>query len=130
VDSRPSRAATGVALAMSGGLVAAAVVALGAPDLGQAGELLGGAYPTVRSAIALLSVICYAAVLGVAIAVAVSATRRGSGRVRASTARAGLFALAGVILLVMSIASRIGEGERLCCGTGAHQVQEVISLAR
>jgi hypothetical protein len=116
---------------MGGILVAASVVTLGPPDFGLAGQFLNGAYPSMASAVAFLSLLCYAVVLGACVLAVIRGLRmvaagRGTGR----GARAIAFVLAGTILLGLSVASRLDTGGGMCCGGGSRQVQEAAALAR
>ena len=127
------RAASGAiaGIAMTVLVVAASVRTLGAPDLGLAGGFLEGSYPSVASAVALCSVICYAVVAVAATATIVEALRTGtavSGRGRSLRA-AGLI-VAGAALLAISLAARAQAGAGICCGGGPRQTQEAAALVR
>ncbi len=127
------RAASGAiaGIAMTVLVVAASVRTLGAPDLGLAGGFLEGSYPSVASAVALCSVICYAVVAVAATATIVEALRTGtavSGRGRSLRA-AGLI-VAGAALLAVSLAARAQAGAGICCGGGPRQIHEAATLVR
>ena len=118
-------------MATGGGLLAAAAVTLGWPDLRLAGQFLGGSYPSMASAVAFLSLLCYAVVLGSVAVVMVSALRTVvRGRVAGRNVRATACVVVGVVLLSLSVISRLDAGGGICCGGGARQVQEAVSLAR
>ncbi len=131
--AEPRRAVAGVmaGLAMGAVLLGASVITLGPPDLGLAGQFLSGSYPSTQSAVALLSLVCYAVVLA-AVAVAVfkglrmAAGRRGTSR----GIRAIALVLAGAVLLSLSVVNRVDTGSGICCGGGVQQVKEAASLAR
>jgi hypothetical protein len=118
-------------LAMTGVMVAASVLTLGIPNLSLAGQFLGGSYPTVASAVALCSLVCYVMVtLAVALALAGALRRRAGWWARGRTLRAVTLVAAGAVLLGLSVASRFETGAGICCGSGSQQIQEVASLAR
>jgi hypothetical protein len=118
-------------LAAGGVLLSASVITLGVPNLALAGGFLDGSYPSMQSAIAFLSLLCYV-VVGAAVAVAIlSGLRMASGgRGTSRGIRAIALVLAGVILLSLSVISRVDTGNGICCGGGAQQVREAESLAR
>lgn len=68
-----------IALILGGALLVASLLALGPPDVGLAGQFLSGSYPSMPTAVACLSLLCYAAVVSVA-AVAVIGGARTAGR--------------------------------------------------
>jgi hypothetical protein len=118
-------------LAMGGVLLAASVLTLGLPNVGLAGQFLSGAYPSMPSALAFLSLLCYAVVLGAVTVAVVRGLRMATGvRSAGRTARAIAFVLAGVILLSLSVVNRVDTGGGICCGGGAQQIQEAAALAR
>ena len=118
-------------LGVAGFLLAASVVTLGIPDFGKAGAFLSGAYPSVSSAIALLSLLCYAVVLAAVVLAVVRGLRLATaGRRTSRTVRSIVFVLAGMILLSLSIVNRVDPGGGICCGGGSQQVREAASLAR
>lgn len=119
-------------LAMSAVLVAAAVITLGRPDLGLAGQFLSGSYPTVESAVAIVSLVSYSVVAVVAIVAvtgAIRAAREDRPDVRRST-RAGMFLLAGIIVLGIGVSHRVTFRYTVCCGNTPQHVTEAASLAR
>lgn len=127
------RAASGVIaeLLVIALLVTASALTLGAPNLGLAVQLLGGAYPTVASAIALCSVICYAVVALAAATTLVRALRSGAGpRARGRSLRAAACIAVGAALLALSLTARAQVGGGICCAGGARQAQEAAALAR
>lgn len=99
-----------VQLMVTGLQVAAALVALGAPDIGQAGGFMTGAVPTVAGAIALLQILLWLMVLGAcglslrAIAGQPVAVRRPPGHLWA-----GAVLAAGVCLLLAGATRHIGD---------------------
>lgn len=112
-------------------VVAASVLTLGEPDLGLAGGFLEGSYPSVASAVALCSVICYAVVAVAATATIVEALRAATavpGRGR--SLRAAALIVAGAGLLAVSLAARAQAGAGICCGGGPRQTQEAAALVR
>jgi hypothetical protein len=114
-----------------GVLLAASLIALGLPDFGLAGQFLSGSYPSVASAVAFLSLLCYAVVLAavvMALAGALRLTAGGKGVSR--SVRDAALVLAGVILLSLSVVNRVDTGGGICCGGGAQQIREAASLAR
>ncbi len=116
---------------MAGVLISASALALGPPNLTLAGDFIGGAYPSMPSALAFLSLLCYTVALGGAgVAVAggmrMAIGRRNVGR----SARAVALVLAGVVLLGLSVVNRLDTGGGFCCGGGPQQVREAVSLAR
>jgi len=120
-----------IGLGVAALLVAASVLTLGMPNLGLAGQLLGGAYPTMASAVAVSSLICYAVVLLAALAVLAGALRRGAGGwVGGRGLRAVALILAGATLLSLSLVNRVDTGTGICCGGGSQQTQEAAALAR
>jgi len=120
-----------IALILGGALLVASLLALGPPDVGLAGQFLSGSYPSMPTAVACLSLLCYAAVVSAA-AVAVIGGARTAGRGRGSrrTIRGVAFILAGAVLLCLSVVNRIEGGSAICCGGGSPQAQEVSSLVR
>jgi len=120
------------AVALGAVLLGCSALTLGWPDLRLAGQFLGGAYPSMASAVAFLSLLCYAVALGAVAVVVVSALRTvGRGRaVRSRTVRATACVLVGVILLSISVVGRIDTARTICCGGGARHIQEAASLAR
>lgn len=112
-------------------LVGASLLTLGMPNLALAAEFLGGAYPSLGSALALLSAMFDFALLGAA-GVALTGTVRGGGRGRllSPSLRAAALVLAGAILLGLSVLQRVDAPGTFCCGGGQQQVREAASLAR
>ncbi len=112
-------------------LLAVSGLALGIPNLGVVAQFLGGGYPTVQSAIAISSILSYAAVL---VAAGVTMARALVTGAPAWKKRRGLrsatLVLFGAVLLALSLVSRIDGGAGFCCGGGAQQVREAVSLAR
>ena len=124
---------TGVLAGIGAGgvLLAASLIALGLPDFGLAGQFLSGSSPSVASAVAFLSLLCYAVVLAavvMALAGALRLTAGGKGVSR--SVRDAALVLAGVILLSLSVVNRVDTGGGICCGGGAQQIREAASLAR
>ncbi len=118
-------------LGMGAGLLVATVVALGLPNVGLATGLLSGAYPTVTSAVAFASLLCYVAVLGVLLLGGICLARSGPRwllPLRPSLAIA--FLVAGILLLGISVAGRLASGGQLCCGGSPAQIHEAVSLVR
>jgi hypothetical protein len=127
------RAASGAiaGIAMIVPVVAASVVTLGAPDLGLAGGFLEGSYPSVASAVALCSVICYAVVAVVATATLVEALRSGAAMPgRGRSLRAAALIVVGAVLLAVSLVARAQAGAGICCGGGPRQIHEAATLVR
>lgn len=118
-------------LLMTAILLGASVATLGRPDFGLAGQFLGGGFPTTESAIAVVSLICYAVVVIVAIAAVVGALRAAGEAQRSMrrSTRAAMFLLSGVIVLGVGVANRSTNHFAICCGSGAQQVQEAAQLA-
>ncbi len=112
-------------------LLAASAITLGVPNFGLAGQFLSGSYPSMQSAVALLSLLCYA-VVGTAVAVALFRGFRlaTGGRGTSRGIRAIALVLAGVVLLSLSVFNRVDTGSGICCGGGVQQVREAESLAR
>ncbi len=131
--AEPRRPVAGVigGLSTGGALLGAAVITLGSPNLGLAAQFLSGSYPSTRSAVAFLSMVCYAAVLA-AVAVAVFDGLRmfTGGRGTNRGIRALALVLAGAVLLSLSVVNRVDTGSGICCGGGVQQVKEAASLAR
>jgi hypothetical protein len=118
-------------LVMSAGLLLATVFTLGLPDLGLAGGLLSGAYPTLASAVALASLICYLALLTVLVLSVTQVVRTGlAGLLAIRPALALAFLIAGAVLLSLSVAGRLDGGGNLCCGASPQLVHEATSLVR
>ena len=118
-------------LGMGGVLLVTSVIALGPPDLGAAGQFLSGSYPSMASALAFLSLLCYGVVLTAVTVALVRALRTAAGgRGISRGVRAIALVLAGVILLSLSVVNRVDTGGGICCGGGAQQIQEAASLAR
>ena len=112
-------------------LVAASVITLGAPDPALAGQFLTGSYPTMASAIALCSLICYGCVALTLLVVLIAALQPEAGWWRRGRAlRAAALVLVGAVLLGLSLAGRAETGGGICCGGGQQQIQEAASLAR
>jgi hypothetical protein len=117
--------------AVSALLVAASALTLGLPHLTMAGDFLSGSFPTMASAVAFLSLLCYTVVLGAVAVVVVGGMQMAArGRRVGPTTRASALVLAGVVLLGLSLANRAAGGGTFCCGGGAQQVREVVALAR
>lgn len=118
-------------LGTGGVLLITSVIVLGPPNLGAAGQFLSDSYPSMRSALAFLSLLCYGVVLA-ALAVAVVRALRtaAGGRGISRGVRAFALVLAGVILLSLSVVNRVDTGGGICCGGGAQQIREAASLAR
>lgn len=118
-------------LGMGAGLLVATTLALGLPDLRLAGGLLAGGYPTLTSAVAFVSLLCYIAVFAVLLVAGAWAVR--SGRGWPLPLRPGLavaFLVVGAVLLGLSVAGRLGGGGQLCCGGSPAQLHEAVSLVR
>jgi hypothetical protein len=112
-------------------LLAASVIALGLPNLGLAGQFLSGSYPSVASAVAFLSLLCFAVVLAaVAMALAGALRLAAGGEGVSRSVRDAALVIAGVILLSLSVVNRVDTGGGICCGGGAQQIREAASLAR
>lgn len=127
------RAVAGVmaGLATGGLLLGASVITLGLPNLGLAGQFLSGSYPSTQSAVAFLSLVCYAVVLAaVAVAVVRGLRMAAGGRSTSRGIRAIALVLAGAVLLSLSVVNRVDTGSGICCGGGVQQVKEAASLAR
>jgi hypothetical protein len=127
------RAVPGViaGLATSGVLLAASVITLGVPNFGLAGQFVSGSYPSMQSAVAFLSLLCYAVVFAaVAVAVVRGLRMAAGGRGTSRGIRAIALVLAGVVLLSLSVVNRVDTGSGICCGGGVQQVREAASLAR
>ena len=119
-------------LAMTAVLVVAAVLTLGRPDLGLAGQFLGGSFPTTEGAVAVVSLVCYAVVLGVAVVAVIQAVRA-AGESQASmrrSSRAAMFLLSGIIVLGIGISHRVTFQYSTCCGGTPANLQEAAALAR
>lgn len=116
---------------IAGMLLVAAIVTLGKPDFGLAGQFLSGIYPSEDAAVALISIICYALVFGiVAIAVFQGFRSVSEGQlVHQRSARALLFFLAGMVVLGLGTANRIAYKYAICCGGAPQYVQEAQNLA-
>jgi len=131
VDRRRLGANSLIGLLMGGVLAAASLVTLGTPNIGLAVQFLSGSYPSMPSAIAFLSLLCYAAVLGVvAVAVIGGARATRGGRRSGRATRAVAVLLAGALLLCWSVVNRVEGGGAICCGGGSQQVQEASALVR
>jgi hypothetical protein len=112
-------------------LLAASALTLGLPNLNLAGQFLGGAYPSMASALAFLSLLCYAVVLAAVVGAVVRGLRAVAGGRDANRGlRAVVFVIVGAVLLTMSVINRVDSGGGICCGEGAQQIQEAASLAR
>jgi hypothetical protein len=129
-DRRRNAAAVVAGLGAAGVLLAASIIALGPPNFGAAGQFLSGAYPSMASAVALLSLLSYAVVLASVTVALVRALRMAAGgRGMSRSVRAIALVLAGVILLSLSVVNRVDSGGGICCGGGAQQIREAASLA-
>jgi hypothetical protein len=118
-------------LAIAGVLVAASALTLGPPNLPTAGGFLSGSYPSMASAVAFVSLLCYTVVLGVVgLAVIRGLLMVKQGRSVGRTARAATLLVVGLVLLSLSVVNRVDSGDGICCGGGAQQVREAVSLAR
>ena len=119
-------------LLMTVGLVLAAVVAIGAPDLGLAGSFLGGSYPTEAASLALVGLILWVLIAAAALAMITGSLRAvsDSEQLRHRSTRAGVMLAAGLLVLGMGIFHRHTAGYSICCGSGAQQLQEASQLAR
>jgi len=116
---------------MGAALLVASLLALGPPDMGLAGQFLSGSYPSMPSAVACLSMLCYVAVTVVVVVATIGGARATSrGRHSGRAIRAIAFVLAGAVLLSLSVVNRVGSGGAICCGGGSRQVQEASSLVR
>jgi hypothetical protein len=130
-DQRRAVAGVLAGLATGGVLLGASVITLGLPDFGLAGQFLSGSYPSMQSAVAFLSLVCYAVVLAaVAVAVVRGLRMAAGGRGMSGSVRAIALVLAGVVLLSLSVVNRVDSGNGICCGAGVQQVKEAASLAR
>ena len=115
----------------AGMLLVTSVLTLGPPDLTSAGQFLAGSYPSMTSAVAFLSLVCYTVVLGaVGLAVIGGLRMATRGRSGGRTTRAIALILAGAVLLSLSVVNRVDSGGGICCGGGPQQVREAVSLAR
>lgn len=130
-DIRPRLGSAFAAVAMCAVLLAASGLALGIPSLDLAAQVLGGGYPTVQSAIAISSILCYAVVLVAAGLTMAGALRTGAPAWKNRRGlRSATLVLVGAVLFALSLVSRIDAGAGICCGSGAQQVREAVSLAR
>ncbi|MGD1053689.1 MAG: hypothetical protein ABR950_07645 [Candidatus Dormibacteria bacterium] len=130
-EQRRTVAGAVAGLASGGVLLGASAVTLGPPNLGLAGQFLSGSYPSMQSAVAFLSLVCYAVVLTAVALALVRGLRmavRGTGTSR--SIRAIALVLAGVVLLSLSVVNRVDGGGGICCGGGTQQIREAASLAR
>jgi hypothetical protein len=119
-------------LAMTAVLVIAAVLTLGRPDIGLAGQFLGGSFPTTEGAVAVVSLACYAVVFGVALAAVLGAVRAASesqASMRRSS-RAAMFLVSGIIVLSIGISHRVTFQYSTCCGGTPAHLQEAAALVR
>jgi hypothetical protein len=126
------RAAVGVlaGLGAAGVLLAASVIALGPPNFGAARQFLSDSYPSMASAVAFLSLLCYAVVLAAVAVALIRALRMAAGGGISRSVRAIALVLAGLVLLSLSVVNRVDTGGGICCGGGAQQIREAASLAR
>jgi len=118
-------------LAMTTVLIAAAVITLGRPDVALAGQFLGGSYPTMEGAVAVVSLVCYVVVAVVAIVAIVQALRvvgEERARVRRSS-RAAMFLFTGLIVVGVGVSHRVTYQYSICCGDTPQHIQEAAALA-
>jgi hypothetical protein len=119
-------------LAMTAVLVAAAVLTLGRPDFGLAGDFLGGRFPTTEGAVAVVALSCYLVVASVAVVAVVQAIRAASeaqATMRRSS-RAAMFLITGVIVLGVAVSHRVTFQYSTCCGNSPQHIQEAAALVR
>jgi hypothetical protein len=119
----------GTLLALAG-LIAAAAVIAGAPDLLAAWRFFAGGVPSLYEGEAVVAVLCWLVVLGAVIA-ALSMTLRGGGR-RATqrSARGTLLLAAGIVLLGIALIRGALPPYTMCCGSDAAHVHEAIELVQ
>ena len=118
-------------LAMSVGMVAAAWFVIGPPDLVRSAAFFDGGTPTFYEGDAAMALVAWSVVLVVA-ASAVLSTVMSLWRSRFAShpsARASLFLVAGLLLLVVSAINRSLPAASVCCGSGRSAIQEAIQLA-
>ena len=129
-DRRRNAAAVVAGLGAAGVLLAASIIALGPPNFGAAGQFLSGAYPSMASAVAFLSLLCYAVVLTAVAVALIRVLRMAAGGGISRSVRAIALVLAGLVLLSLSVVNRVDTGGGICCGGGAQQIREAATLAR
>ncbi len=118
-------------LAMTVGMVAAAWFVIGPPDLVRSAAFFDGGTPTLDEGEAVMALVAWSVVLVVAASAALS-TVMSLWRSRFAghpSARASLFLVAGLLLLVVSAINRSLPAASVCCGSGHGAIQEATQLA-
>ena len=114
-------------------LLAAAYFVLGRPDPGQAAQFFGGGIPTVEGGEAVVSIISWIVVGGIAV-LAVAGSVRALTRsdvLRQRSRRAVLACAAGLLLLVVAVVQRsLPASVSICCGDEVTAAQEAQSLGK
>lgn len=114
-------------------LLAAAYVVLGRPDPGQAMRFLGGGIPTIEEGEAVVSLISWVVVAGIAL-ISVGGSLRAltrSDMLRQRSRRAALAVAAGMLLLLVAIVQRsLPASVSMCCGDEVTAAQEAQSLGK
>jgi hypothetical protein len=120
---------------MLGPLVALLVAAwfvLRSPDVGQGLAFFTAGIPTMGAGEAVMSLLAWLVVAVAASAILVSAVRdfRKRRPNRRAYPTASILLAVGLLLLVVGAVQRVLPTASICCGSGAANIREAISLAR
>ncbi len=119
-------------LVMTTVLIVSAVISLGMPDLGLAGDYLGGGIPTEQSALAVASIVCWVLIAGVGIATLTMSIRTATdiqlGQRRWT--RATMFVASGVVVLGMGALNHVTTTYSMCCGSDPAHIAEAQQLVQ
>jgi hypothetical protein len=112
-------------------VLAAAVAVLGPPDFGLAGQFLGGTYPSIDAALAVVSIVCWVLILGFVLGVTIGAFKVATESqllVRRWT-RAITFALVGGMVLAIGVYRHASVGYAMSCNDCQQRITEATQLA-
>jgi hypothetical protein len=110
---------------------AAAVAVLGLPDFGLAGQFLGGSYPSIDAALAVVSIICWVLILGFLIGVTLGAFKAAteSQLLFRRWTRAITFLLLGGMVLAIGVYRHSSVGYAMSCNDCQQRITEATQLA-
>ena len=117
-------------LAMTAVLLAAAVAGLGIPDFGLARDFLFGTFQSTDGALAAAGILCWAAVLAIALITLGGSFRHATEiqLIHRRWTRAILFVAGGAALIVMGAFHHSTGGYAMCCGNESQHVLEAQQL--
>ena len=113
-------------------LIIAAAVGLGPPKPALAWTFFDGSAITIPAAEAVSELLAWSAVAGVCLITFGFSVRSLRGRHNAlgRAEQAALFLVAGSLILGLALVQRAMSSPRMCCGSDAAHIHEVMQLAR